>query len=393
MLKNVYVAGGVRTPFGSFNGALSSFTAAQLGAIAIQNTLQRTGLPPEEVDEVLFGNVVQAGHGQNVARQAAIGGGLPKNVGATTINKVCGSAMRAVILSAQAIQCGDAHLIVAGGAESMSNAPYLLAKARNGYRMGNGELIDGMIHDGLWDVYTNQHMGHCGNLCAREYKISREAQDDFAIESYRRAIKAWEDGFYGCNVAPIEIKSKTGVTVIDHDEDVKKFQGEEKLRALKPAFGDGTITAGNASKITDGAAAMIVFDDEKKNRLGLKPRARILGHANVAMEPEWFTIAPIHAIRLLCDRLGIKPQKVDLYEINEAFAIVPVVAMRELGLDHAKVNVAGGAVAIGHPIGATGARIINTLVRALDRAEKKLGIACLCIGGGEASAIAIERCA
>ena len=394
MLKNVYVAGGTRTPFGSLNGALSSLTAAELGGIAIRNALQRGGVKPEDVDEVLFGNVVQAGHGQNGARQASIAAGLPKRVGATTISKVCGSAMRAVILSAQAIQCGDGHLFVAGGTESMSNAPYLLTKARTGYRMGNGELIDAMIHDGLWDVYTNQHMGHCGNLCAKEYKISREAQDDFAIESYRRAIAAWEDGFYANNVAPVEIKSRAGVTVVDHDEDVKKFHGEEKLRGLRSAFGsDGSITAGNASKVTDGAAAMVVFDDEKKDALGLKPAARILGHANVAMEPDWFTIAPIHAIRLLCDRLGLKPGDVDLYEINEAFAVVAVVAMRELGLDHARVNVAGGAVAIGHPIGATGARIVNTLVRAMQRHEKKLGIACLCIGGGEASAIALELCA
>jgi len=394
MLKNVYVAGGVRTPFGSFTGSLSELTAPQLGSLVIREALRRAGVDGKEVDEVLFGNVIGAGIGQNVARQASLGAGLGTNVGATTIGKVCGSGMRAVILAAQAIQCGDAHLIVAGGTESMSNAPYLLPKARTGYRMGNGELIDSMIHDGLWDVYSNQHMGNCGDLCARRFDFSREDQDTYAIQSYTRAVKAWEDGFYAEGVVPVEVKTRKGTITVDRDEDVSKVQGEEKLRSLRPAFGpDSMVTAGNASGINDGAAAMLVFDDDKKNALGIKPAVRILGHANAAMEPEWFTIAPIHAIRALCDRLSIKPDDVDLYEINEAFAVVAMVAIRELGLDHSRVNVAGGAVAIGHPIGATGARIISTLARALQRHDKKLGIACLCIGGGEASAIAIERCA
>ncbi len=393
MLKNVYVAGGVRTPFGSFNGGLSGQTAVQLGTITIRNALQRAGVDGKEVDEVLLGNVLGAGLGQNVARQASIGAGLGTNIGATTINKVCGSGMRAAILAAQAIQCGDAHLIVAGGCESMSNAPYLLPKARTGYRMGHGELIDSMIHDGLWDVYTDQHMGNCGDICARKYDFSREDQDTYAIESYTRAIKAWEDGFLAAETVPVEVKTRKGTTVVDRDEDVSKFQGPEKLRALRPAFGkDSMVTAGNASGINDGAAAMVVFDDEKKNALGIQPQARILGHANAAMESEWFTIAPIHAIRMLCDRLEVKPGDVDLYEINEAFAVVAMVAIRELGLDHSRVNVAGGAVAIGHPIGATGARIIGTLVNALNKHGKKIGIACACIGGGEATAIALERC-
>jgi acetyl-CoA C-acetyltransferase len=393
MLKSVYVAGGVRTPFGAFNGALATLTAPALGSIAIRAALQKAGVDPKEVDEVLFGNVIGAGIGQNPARQASLGAGLGVEVGATTINKVCGSSLRAVILAAQAIQCGDAGLVVAGGCESMTGAPYLLRKARSGYRMGHGELTDAMIYDGLWDVYTSRHMGTCGDLCARKYNISREEQDTFAIESYTRAIRAWEDGFYAVDVVPVEVKSKKSSTIVDHDEDVAKFQGEEKLRSLPPAFGpESTITAGNASKINDGAAAMVVFDDDAKKALGLKPIARILGHANVAMESEWFTIAPIYAIRKLCEQLRIKPGDVDLYEINEAFAIVPVVAIRELKLDRNRVNVAGGAVAIGHPIGATGARIVNTLSRALERHDKTLGIACLCIGGGEASAIAIERC-
>ncbi len=393
MLKNVYLAGGVRTPFGSLGGALSSMSAAQLGSVAIRDALERARVDGREVDEVLFGNVIQAGAGQNVARQAALGAGLAADVGATTINKVCGSAMRAVILAAQGIQCGDAHLVVAGGCESMSNAPYLLPRARTGYRLGHGELVDAMIHDGLWDVYTNQHMGHCGDLCARKYNFSRDDQDRYAIESFRRAIQAWDDGFYKAGIAPVEIKAKAGTTIVERDEDVSKFRGEEKLRALRPAFGpDSTITAGNASGIGDGAAAMIVFDDEKRKTLGIEPSARILGHANVALASDWFTIAPIHAIRRLCDQLDLRTEEVDLYEINEAFAVVAMVAIQELKLDPARVNVAGGAVAIGHPIGATGARLITTLVRALERQDKKVGIACLCIGGGEASAIAVERC-
>lgn len=393
MLKNVYIAGGVRTPFGSFTGALSGLSAAELGSVAIRSALERAGVEGSEVDEVLFGNVVQAGLGQNVARQASLGAGLGVSVGATTLNKVCGSGMRAVILAAQAIQCGDAHLVVAGGCESMSNAPYLLRRARTGYRMGHGELVDSVIHDGLWDVYTNQHMGHCGDLCARKYEFSRQDQDDYAIESYTRALKAWEDGFYAAECAAVEIKTRKGTTVVDRDEEVGKFQGAEKLRTLRPAFGpDSMVTAGNASGISDGAAAMVVFDDDKKSGLGLEPSARILGHANFALESEWFTIAPIHAIRKLCEQLDIKPGAVDLFEINEAFAVVAMAAIRELGLDHSRVNVAGGAVAIGHPIGATGARIITTLINALKRHNKKVGIACLCIGGGEASAIALERC-
>ncbi|MFQ5413542.1 MAG: thiolase family protein [Phycisphaerae bacterium] len=401
MLKNVYVAGGVRTPFGSFNGSLSSMSAAALGRVAIRNALLRAGACGGDVDEalfgdvdeVLFGNVIGAGVGQNVARQASLGAGLAREVGATTINKVCGSSMRAVILGAQAIQCGDADLVVAGGCESMSNAPYLLPKARRGYRMGHGELIDAMIHDGLWDVYTDRHMGSCGDQCAVKYNITRDDQDTYAIESYRRALRRWEDGFYRDAVVPVEVTTRKGSVTVARDEDVDKFQGDDKLRQLRPAFGpESTVTAGNASGINDGAAAMIVFGDAKKASRGLTPAARILGHANVAMEPDWFTIAPIHAIRRLCERVSLSLGDVDLFEINEAFAVVALVAIRELKLDREKVNVAGGAVAIGHPIGATGARIINTLVHALKTHDKRIGIACLCIGGGEASAIALERC-
>lgn len=394
MLKHVYLAGGMRTPFGSFGGSLSSKSAAELGATAIKAALEQAGVDGAHVDEVIMGNVVGAGLGQNIARQCTLGAGLDTRVGATTVNKVCGSAMRAVILAAQAIQCDDAELIVAGGTESMSNAPYLLPKARTGYRMGNGELVDAMIHDGLWDVYTNRHMGTCGDQCATKYHFSREDQDDYAIESYKRALSAWEDGFYSEGIQPVDVKSRKETVLVERDEDPAKFRGEEALRGLRPAFGpESTITAGNASGIDDGAAAMIVVGEEKMKSLGIKPTARILGHANAAMEPDWFTIAPIYAIKKLCEKLDLNPTEVDLYEINEAFAVVAMVAIKELKLDHARVNVAGGAVSIGHPIGATGARLVNTLVRALHRRQKKIGIATLCIGGGEASAIAVERCA
>jgi len=393
MSRNVYLAGGMRTPFGSFNGALATLSAAELGAKAIKATLRNAGVDGKQVDEVLMGNVIGAGLGQNIARQATLGAGLDVSVGATTINKVCGSSLRAVILASQAIQCGDAELVVAGGCESMSNAPYLLKKARTGYRMGHGELIDAMIHDGLWDVYTDRHMGTCGDQCALKYGFSRQDQDTYAIESYVRALAAWENGFYTEGVVPVEVKSRKETMLVERDEDPAKFRGEEALRALHPAFGrESTVTAGNASGINDGAAAIVVFGEEKMKSLRLEPKARILGHANAAMESDWFTVAPIHAIKKLCGKLEIAPTDVDLYEINEAFAVVAMVAIKELGLDHAKVNVAGGAVAIGHPIGATGARIVNTLVRALHHHKKKVGIACLCIGGGEATALAVERC-
>lgn len=392
MLKNVYVAGGVRTPFGSMSGSLSGMTAPQLGSVVIRQVLQRAGIDPRHVDHVYFGNVLQAGQGQNVARQASLGAGIPDSVGAITINKVCGSSLRAVIMASQAIQCGDADIIIAGGCESMTNAPYLLPKARQGYRMGNGELVDSMIHDGIWDVYKNKHMGTCGEMCAAKFKFTRQEQDAFATASYQRATDAWKSGFYAEAVVPVEIKSRKGVETVTMDEDVAKFDAS-KMATLKPAFSaDGTITAGNASGINDGAAGMAVYGEEKMKALGLKPVARILGYANFATEPDWFTIAPIHAIRKLCEQLSLKVGQVDLFEINEAFSVVPMAAMRELGLDHAKVNAFGGAVAIGHPIGATGSRIVNTLTRGLKWRKGKIGIACLCIGGGEADALAVELC-
>ncbi len=391
MLKNVYLAGGVRTPFGAFNGALSEVPAAQLGSVAIRGALERAKVKPTDIDEVYFGNVIQAGQGQNVARQASLGAGIGTEVGCTTINKVCGSGMRAAIIAAQAIQSGDIDVAVAGGTESMSRAPYLLDKARTGYRMGDGKLIDGMIHDGLWDVYKNKHMGMCGDICAEKFKITRQEQDQYAMESFRRYLAAAKDGFFKPFVCPVEVKTRKGAVLIETDEDPTHYD-ESKVPTLKPAFGpEGTVTAANASKITDGAAAMIVLSEARCKALGVKPQGRIVGHANFAAEPDWFTTAPIYAIRKLCEKLSLKIGDVDLWEINEAFSVVALVTMRELGIPHEKANVHGGAVAIGHPIGATGARIMITLMHALKRHGKRLGVATLCIGGGEATAIAIER--
>jgi len=392
MAKNVYITGGMRTPIGSYLGSLANVPAAQLGATAIRASLAGAGIQPGDVDEVFMGNVVGAGLGQNIARQCALGAGLGQDVGATTISKVCGSGMRAIIHANQAIICGDLDVAVAGGVESMSGAPYLLPKARQGYRMGNGELIDAMIHDGLWDVYNNVHMGTCGDKCAAENGFSREEQDAFAIESHRRAVAAWERGFYKNLVAPVEITSRKGTVVVERDEDVDRFV-PEKVGQLRPAFGkDGTVTAANASGINDGAAACMVAGEDSVKSLGLKPAVRIIGHANVAMEPTQFTVAPIHALRKLSDKLSIKLADVDLFEINEAFAVVAMVAMRELDLPHDRLNVNGGAVVCGHPIGATGARITIELAASMIERNANLGVACLCIGGGEASAIAIERC-
>ena len=392
MLKNVYLAGGVRTPFGSLGGALASMTAPQLGSVVIKAALERAKMKGDDLDEVIAGTVIQAGIGQNVARQASLGAGIPTSVGATTVNKVCGSSMRAIIDASRIMQCGDADVIMAAGCESMTNAPYFLRQARAGYRMGNGELIDGMINDGLWDVYSNQHMGNCGELCAAKYGITRAEQDDYAAESYRRVLQAWEDGSFAREVVPVEVKSRKGSVVFEKDEDLGKYRGDEALRGLRPAFKkDGTVTAGNASNIDDGAAAILVFDDQAKDKFKLKPAARILGYDNFAAEPEWFTTAPLHAIKKLCAKLSLKPAEVDLFEINEAFSVVPLVVMKELKLAHEQVNVLGGAVAIGHPIGASGCRIVVTLLNALERKDKKIGMAAICLGGGEASVIAVER--
>ncbi len=382
--------GGVRTPIGSFCGAFDSTPAPALGSAVVRAAIARSGISPDQVNEVIFGNVVGAGLGQNVARQTAIGAGLDPNVGAVTVNKVCGSGLKSVMLAAQAIKCGDASVIVAGGTENMSRAPYLLERAREGYRMGNGELVDSMIRDGLWDVYNNMHMGTCGDRCAEKYSFTRQEQDDYAVSSFNRALDASRKGSFENEIEPITVKSGRENIVIKEDETPKRFN-EEKLRKLKPAFGpNGTITAGNASSINDGAAALVVVSPEKVSALGVKPQAKILGYATFAHEPEWFTTAPIGAIRRLMEMLGLDVSKVDLFEINEAFAVVPMAAMKELGIPREKVNVHGGAVALGHPIGASGARTLVTLINAMQEQGAKIGINSLCIGGGEAVAMAVQ---
>lgn len=392
MKTEVYLVGAVRTPIGAFCGAFESVPAPVLGSLVAKASLKRAGVPTEHVDEVIFGNVVSAGLGQNVARQVAIGSGLSPSVGATSVNKVCGSGLKAAMLAAQAIQCGDASLVLAGGAENMSRAPYLLEKARSGYRMGNGELVDAMIRDGLWDVYKNVHMGICGDRCAEKYGFSREQQDAFAVRSFKRALEAAQKGIFAREIEPVQVKAGKEIISVVEDENPKKFN-EEKLRKLRPAFGErGTVTAGNASSINDGAAAIVVASAEKVKQLGLKPQAKILGYASYAREPEWFTLAPIGAMEKLLGRLSLQVNQVDLFEINEAFSVVPMAAMKELHLPDEKVNVHGGAVALGHPIGASGARTLVTLLNALKEKGGRIGVNSLCIGGGEAVAMAVELC-
>ena len=391
MLREVVLAGGVRTAIGGFCGTLAEVPAPALAAQAIRAALQRAGIDGSEVREVIVGNVVGAGLGQNVARQAALAAGLAPSVAAMTVNKVCGSSLKAVMLAAQAIQCGDSDVIVAAGTENMSAAPYLLTKARAGYRMGNGELIDSMIRDGLWDVYHNLHMGTFGDRAAEKYHISRQEQDDFAVASYRRALEAQASGVFAEEIIPVEIATRKGSVQATVDEEPGRFN-EEKLRALRPAFGpQGTVTAGNASSINDGAAAVVVLSREQADRLGVKPQARILGYTSASREPEWFTLAPVAAIDNLLKCIRVSVKDVGAFEINEAFSVVPMAAMRELGIPHERLNVHGGAVALGHPIGASGARVLVTLLGAMRRREASVGIASLCIGGGEAVAMAVQR--
>jgi acetyl-CoA C-acetyltransferase len=392
MKNDVYLAGGVRSAIGGFCGALEPVPAPVLGSAVAKAALQRAGVPATGVDEVIFGNVVGAGLGQNVARQVAIGAGLDAAIGGTTINTVCGSGLKAVMLAAQAIQCGDSGVVLAGGTENMSRAPFLLEKARNGYRLGNGELVDAVIRDGLWDVYNNMHMGACGDLCAKSYGFTRAQQDDFAVASFQRALAATAKGIFAREIEPIEVKAGKETVQVKEDETPKRFN-EEKLRKLKPAFApQGTVTAGNASSINDGAAAVVVLSGDKVKALNIQPQARILGYATGAREPIWFTLAPVLALNRLMTALSLKVENVDLFEINEAFAVVPMAAMKDLGLPHDKVNVHGGAVALGHPIGASGARTLVTLMNALKERGGRIGICALCIGGGQAVAMAVELC-
>lgn len=390
-MKSAVILSAVRTPIGSFLGTLAPMKATGLGKVVVEEAIKRAGVEKESVAQVIMGNVLTAGEGQAPARQVAIGAGLKKETGCLTINKVCGSGLMSVVLASQAIALGDAELIVAGGMESMSNAPYLLEKARSGYRMGNGELIDSMIFDGLLDVYSKMHMGECAELCAKKYNFTREAQDEFSIKSYERALKAQKEGHFKDEIVPVDVPQKKGVVKVELDEEPQRSD-ISKIGTLKPAFlKDGTITAGNASKINDGASALVVASDEYAKKHGIKPIARILSYATHGEEPEWFTVAPVGAIKKASERAGISLNKIDLFEINEAFAVVTMAAIKELGLDPERVNVHGGAVALGHPIGASGARLLTTLLFAMKSRNARYGLVSLCIGGGEAIAMVVER--
>jgi acetyl-CoA C-acetyltransferase len=379
-----------RTPVGAFQGAFASVTAPQLGSVAIKAALADSGVSASQIDEVIMGCVLPAGLGQAPARQAALGGGIPAGIPATTVNKMCGSAMRAVMLGCDQILAGSAKVVVAGGLESMTNAPYLLPKARAGYRMGNQEVLDHMFYDGLQSPWDGQLMGCFAEATSEKYKFTRKAQDDFAAESVRRALAAVNGGSFAAEIAPVTAKTRKGEVVVDKDETPFTLD-ISKIPTLKPAFKkDGTVTAASSSGISDGAAALVLARESFAASQGRKPLARILGYASFAREPEWFTLAPVGAMQKLLKQLDWQAKDVDLYEINEAFAAVPMAAIHDLGLDHQKVNVNGGACALGHPIGATGARIMTTLLYALRAHGKKRGIASLCIGGGEATAIAIE---
>lgn len=392
---DVVIISGCRTAVGKFQGSLSDFTAPQLGAIVVREAVKRANLNPAKVDECIMGNVVSAGLGQNPARQAAIYGGLSPEVGAMTINKVCGSGLKAVALAAQAIQTGNSSIVVAGGMESMTNAPYLLMQARKGYRLGNQQLIDSMVHDGLWDIYNDYHMGITGENVAEKYHISREEQDEFALNSHRKAIAAIKECRIKSQIVPVELparKKGQAPVIFDKDESPREDTTIEVLRSLKPAFKkDGTVTAGNAPGVNDGAAAVVVTSGTRARELGAKAMVRIVAQATSGVEPKWVMMAPVGAVRQIWQKTGWKNEDVDLYELNEAFSVQALGVMRELGLDPNKVNVNGGAVAIGHPIGASGARVLVTLIYEMIRRDVHRGIAALCLGGGNAVAMAVER--
>ena len=394
-LEDVVIISGCRTAVGKFQGSLSDLSASKLGAIAVREAVKRANLDAAKVDECIMGNVVAAGLGQNPARQAAIYGGLSPEAGAMTINKVCGSGLKAVALAAQAIQTGNSSMVVAGGMESMTNAPYLLPQARKGYRLGNGQVIDSMVWDGLWDVYNDYHMGITGENVAEKYGITREEQDQFAVNSHRKAIAAMKEGRFKSQIVPVELpaKKKGGEPVIfDKDESPREDTTIEVLRSLKPAFKkDGTVTAGNAPGVNDGAAALLVTSARRAQELGAKPMVRIVAQAASGVEPKWVMMAPVGAVRKIWEKTGWKNEEVDLYELNEAFSVQALGVTRELGLNPVKVNVNGGAVAIGHPIGASGARILVTLIYEMIRRDAHRGIAALCLGGGNAVAMAVER--
>ncbi|HZA50800.1 MAG TPA: acetyl-CoA C-acetyltransferase [Myxococcaceae bacterium] len=392
MAREVVIVSAARTPVGSFQGSLAPLTAPQLGAVAIKAALQRAGVAPEKVDQVIMGNVLQGGVGQAPARQASIFAGIPETVPAVTVNKVCGSGLYAVSSAAQFIALGDADVVVAGGMESMSNAPYFTHAMRSGARMGDAQMKDLMIHDGLWDVYNQMHMGMCAEACASSRNISRAAQDEYALESTRRAIKAWKEGAFKAEIAPVEIAGKKGEKVLVEEDDGPKAAKPDKIPSLKPVFKkDGTVTAANASSINDGASALVLMSAERARAEGATVLGRITGYAFAARKPVEFTIAPADAIQKLLSRTGKKAADVDLWEINEAFAVVSIANNQLVNLDGSNVNVRGGAVALGHPIGASGARLLTTLLYAMKDLGKKRGVASLCIGGGEGIALMVER--
>ena len=393
-LNEAVIISAARTPVGKFLGSLKGFSATELGAIVVRESVKRAGVKPEDVDEVIMGCVIQAGLGQNPARQAALNGGLPSTVSAVTVNKVCGSGLKAVMMAAQGVQLGDVEIVVAGGMESMSNAPYLLPKAREGYRLGNGELVDSMINDGLWCAFENYHMGCTGEVVAEEYSIGRDQQDEFAVNSHRKAAAAIKAGKFKDEIVPVEIKQKKGPALMfDTDETVREDTTAEVLGKLKPAFKSegGTVTAGNAPGVNDGASALVVTSMRRARELGVEPMARIVGQAVAGVEPRLVMMAPVEAVRKLFKKTGWSPSEVDLVELNEAFSVAAVAVTRELGLDPEKVNVNGGAVALGHAIGQSGSRLLTTVLHELKRRDARRAIVALCLGGGNAVAMAIER--
>ncbi|MBI2083971.1 MAG: acetyl-CoA C-acetyltransferase [Deltaproteobacteria bacterium] len=391
-MVEIVIVSATRTPIGSFQGAFASIPAPKLGAMAIAEAIHRAGLKKDEVNEVIMGCVITAGIGQAPARQAAIFAGLPEGTPCLTVNKVCGSGLKAVMLADQAIRTGQSEVVVAGGMENMTLSPYLLPKGRSGFRLGHAEVIDSMIKDGLWDVYNNIHMGNCAELCAKEYRISREEQDRYAIQSYERAIKATNGGQFRNEIVTVEVEASKGDKLkVEKDEEPFKAR-LEKLPSLRPAFQkEGTVTAGNASSINDGAAALVLMSSETAKKRGLKPIGRILGYAQASVKPEWFTIAPSEAIKKNLSGLNLKNSDIDLFELNEAFSVVALANNKILGLSEDRVNIRGGAVALGHPIGASGARILTTLLYSLIDTNQKRGLASLCIGGGEGVSLVVER--
>ncbi len=391
-MKQPVIISAVRTPIGRFQGTLAPIQATKLGSIVVAEAVKRAGLKPEQVDEVIMGNVVGAGLGQNPARQAALGAGLPDSIPALTINKVCGSGLKAVVLAAQAIKSGDAEIVVAGGMESMSNAPYLIKNARDGFRMGHQQVLDSMIHDGLWDAYNDYHMGNTGEVVAERWEISRRAQDQWALESHQKAIAAIDAGKFKAEIVPVEVpQRKKDPILFDTDEAPRRETSLEALAKLRPAFKkDGTVTAGNAPGVNDAASALVIAAADKAAEIGLKPRAKVVAYASSGLAPELVMMAPEKAVRMVWEKTGWSDDDVDLYEFNEAFSVQQVALGKVLGIDPSKHNVNGGAVALGHPIGASGARVLTTLLHALEDRDGKRGIAALCLGGGNAVAMAIE---